>query len=96
MKRGLIAGMALGAFLLGANCSDELRKLKSLTSYNVSETGYEHPYSVRVSNVDGRDGLETYLVDDASGESRRLLRGMRLEERKSLAGSIIGLYYLFK
>lgn len=96
MKRGWIAGIALGSFLLGANCSDELRKLNFLTGYHVSETGFEHPYSVKITNVNGRDGLETYLVDDETGQSKRLLKGMKFEERRSVVDSIINLYYIFR
>lgn len=95
MKK-LLALLVPGAFILGAYCSDEIKETKSLLNYRVSETGYERPYNIRILTVEGREGIETYLHDPVSGESKRILRGMELEHEYTLTDSVLDIIDLFK
>lgn len=85
-----------GAFMLGVNCSEDVRQLKSLLNETVSETGYEKPYNLRIVNANGKDGLETYLIDASSGKSKRVLRGMDFEQEYNAADALVDLYNIFK
>jgi len=95
MKKSLTAILISGAFILGMNCSDDIKKTKSLLNNKISETGYERPYSIRVVNVNGEYGIETYLFDTDSGQSKRILKNMELEEEYNTTDFLVDIYQIF-
>ena len=96
MKKNLMAILFPAAFLLGVNCSDEIKGFRTLLNEKISETGYERPYSLRIITVNRRDGINTYLYDPVSGESKRILNGMDIEREYNMIDAAFDIYGLIK
>lgn len=94
MNKTLAAILISGSFALGVSYSEDVRNMKSFLNEKVSETSYERPYHLRVINVETNNGIETYLYDPISKRSKKVLRGMQLEERYSAVDLALDLYNL--
>lgn len=95
MNKTLAAILISGAFALGVGYSEDIRNMKTFLNEKVSESSYERPYHLRVINIKGTNGIETYLYDPISKQSKKILRGMELEERYSITDIALEVYGLF-